>query len=259
MTVWSHTVAEQPRLNQETNEVQAGAAMKLSSVSGFILTLLCFSSSAWVSTAASQEAGNKDSSPKPVSLSTIQKSAIKLEVATVKTQSLKGALSSPGKIEAIPTMQFALHAPLAGTITKIAIEPGQLVHVGQILAMLQSPDLNRLSAETLQGKTQVSSEINQSEVLLEDEISESKAKLEFAQANYQRDKVLFERGLASQEEVQLAQSDLGVAQARYKAAVRKREVTLKALNEKYSVTLEPLNKRLELLGVSKQDIKAMMS
>jgi cobalt-zinc-cadmium efflux system membrane fusion protein len=210
--------------------------------------------------AASQEStGNQESSSKPVTLSTLQKAAIKLEVATVRTQSLKCTLSSPGKIEAIPTMQFALHAPLAGTITKIAIGPGQLVHVGQVLAVLQSPDLNRLSAETLQGKTQVSSEISQAQVLLDDEISESKSKLDFAQANYERDKALFERGLASQEEVQLALSDLGVAQARSKAAVRKREVTLKALQEKYSVTLEPLNKRLELLGVSDTDIKAMMS
>jgi len=207
---------------------------------------------------SASEKGSKDTS-KVVSLSSSQKLALGLKVVTVEKHSVKSSLTSPGKIEFIPSLQFALHAPLAGTISKIFVQPGQIVHVGQVLALLQSPDLNRLAAETLQSKAQVTSEIAQSRVLLEDEISESKAKKAFAEANFQRDSMLFAHGLASQEEMQLAKSDLEVAEARNKAALAKKDVTLKALQEKYAVTMEPLDKRLQLLGVNAKDVSAMLA
>lgn len=194
-----------------------------------------------------------------VRLSETGKSAIKLEVRRFYEQAVERSISVPGKIEALPTMQYAQHAALSGKIIEISVKPGQFVHAGDILAIIQSPELNRLAADALQSKAQIQSDIAQQKVLLEDEVKQSKAKLDFAEANYKRDKMLFDHGLASQEEVQLALSDLGVAQSRHKAAIEKRDVTLKALNEKLAVTMDPLRKRLALLGVSQNEIIAMLA
>lgn len=233
--------------------------MKIPAVIVYIVSLLSISLLGAAFAGETSTAGAGSSQRYIVRLSDTGKAAIKLQVKPVIEQAVGQSISLPGKIEPIPTMQYAQHAALAGKIIAITVKPGQFVHAGDSLAIIQSPELNRLAAEALQAKAQILSDINQQKVVLEDEVKQSKAKLDFAEANYRRDKMLFDHGLASQEEVQLAFSDLGVAQSRQKAAIQKRDVTLKSLREKLAVTMDPLRKRLELLGVSTKEVDTMLS
>lgn len=64
-----------------------------------------------------------------------------LRVEAVYAQPVDNTLRIPGRVEADPLHMVHIYAPLSGRLLDLKITPGQEVHKGQTIAMLQSGDV----------------------------------------------------------------------------------------------------------------------
>jgi cobalt-zinc-cadmium efflux system membrane fusion protein len=67
--------------------------------------------------------------------------AANLQIATVHSTTLTDSLTIPAHVDADPTALVHVFPPLAGRISEMKVIPGQEVHKGQVIAMLQSADV----------------------------------------------------------------------------------------------------------------------
>jgi cobalt-zinc-cadmium efflux system membrane fusion protein len=70
-----------------------------------------------------------------------------LKVETVHAQSIGNTLELPGRVEADPAHLVHIYAPLSGRLMNFTLAPGQEVHKGQTIAMLQSGDVAQARAD----------------------------------------------------------------------------------------------------------------
>lgn len=202
--------------------------------------------------------GQEADHDKSIVLSDSARRAIGLETTTVHLQPISVSISTVGKVEAIPTREFVQHAPLSGRVTQVLVKPGDRVAAGQTLAILNSPEINVLAAETLQTKSQIEAEIKRSQAELDAEINQAAARVELNQANYSRDKQLYEERIASQKAMQTSLAELRVAQSQLQMAKARKEAVLGGLAAKLKVSSDSLMRRLQQLGATQAHIEKML-
>lgn len=76
-----------------------------------------------------------------------QQPAANVRVEAVHEQNVSEALEIPGRVEVDPAHQVHIYAPLSGRLLDLKLTPGQEVHKGQTIAMLQSGDVAQARAE----------------------------------------------------------------------------------------------------------------
>jgi membrane fusion protein, heavy metal efflux system len=135
---------------------------------------------------------------------------IGLKVAPVQTRVLSQGLIATGRIEAVPSLSVEVNAPLAGRLLQVKAQQGQTVQRGQILAILDSPEIRQLAVEIAQQKTQIQADLFR-----------LKAQVTLAKTTYAREKELYQAKISAQKDLQQAeaillgaQADLGAAQSR---------------------------------------------
>jgi cobalt-zinc-cadmium efflux system membrane fusion protein len=191
-------------------------------------------------------------------LSDLGKEAIGVETQVVERTAQPMRIAVPGKIEVIPTRQFDQHAPLSGRIAKVLVNPGEGVKAGEMLAVIDSPEMNQLAAQLLQGKVDTETEYARQQAASNEEVRQAQEKLRLADAAMKRVQKLFDAKIASQKEVLTAEADMALAQTRIKTATENREIVLKALKSKIQLVQQPLRQRLKMLGVSDERIDDML-
>jgi membrane fusion protein, heavy metal efflux system len=208
-----------------------------------------------------QSAGIEPTGPwgDTITISQLGKAAIGLQTATVARKPLARSISTTGKIQSLPTREFDQEAVLVGRVLQMLVNIGDSVQVGQTLAILDSPEINQLAAETLQNKTQLETEISQVTTELDAEIEQNRASNELADINYKRNKKLFEEGIGALKDVQLSLADSRLATSRLRAAELKKEITLKGLQSKLKVSSSSLRLRLRQLGVPERSVEHMLA
>ncbi len=127
----------------------------------------------------------------------IQSAGIKVEQAS--SGDITTEILAPAKVTSIPGGEAILIAKAAGIITQIKKRLGDSVQAGETIAVLDSMEASRMSAE----RTKAYSE------------------LELAKKVYERKATLFEHGVTAKQDVDTAQSALAVAEAE---AVRSSQV-----------------------------------
>lgn len=146
-----------------------------------------------------------------IRLSDREKEAITIETGRVSYRQITTSLKANGKIIP-PTKQVSVISyAFPARVSQILVKPGDWVNEGSPLIVLQSEEVGKSRMEYLRAFSD----------------------LELAQANYERQKRLFERGAGAQKDYLAAEAELRVAKA----------------------TLEACEKKLHLLGFSEEDIK----
>jgi len=230
--------------------------------------LVCFS--CWLSPCQAQDsspaesnsaAGSEPTGPwgQTIALDSLGKAAIGLETTTVVRKPLARRINTTGKIQALPTREFDQQAVLVGRILHLLVNIGDSVKAGQTLAIVDSPEINQLATETLQSKAQLEAEIKQTTSQLDAEIDQNKVSLGLADANYKRNKRLFEEGIGAQKDMQGAQGDLQLAASRLQASQQKKDIVLKALQARLRVSSNSLRSRLRQLGVTDKAVDQMLA
>jgi len=164
-----------------------------------------------------------------------QSHAIELEI--VAPQSIAGTIAATGKI-LVPEDRMANIGPVhEGRLVRLYAGQGAIVRKGQKLADLESADIDQAEADYLKALADS-----------ENARRTSAAEVKFAQATYDRTKMLYEKTITAGKNLQAAEHDLEMAKA---AAANTVAGTRAALTS--------ARRHLLILGLRDSDIDALAS
>ncbi len=150
-----------------------------------------------------------------VRLSEKEKEVIKVETARVEYRAIRSQVTANGKIIAPINRMAVVSYAFPARVNEIIVKVGEWVEKGSPLLTLQSEEAGQSRAEFFRAL----------------------ADLELAQANFERQKKLYERGAGAQKDYLAAEAELKVAKA----------------------NLEAAEKKLHLLGFSEKEVQQMMA
>lgn len=128
-----------------------------------------------------------------------------VEIAKIEPIDIIETVAATGKIQ--PETELALSSEVSGEIIELPLKEGQTVEKGDLLVKI-NPDL-------------IQAAVSQSEAGLQNvraQLSQAEASEKNAQLNYDRNKILFEKGVISKSEWDKSIADYDVAKANKKAA-----------------------------------------
>jgi membrane fusion protein, heavy metal efflux system len=129
-----------------------------------------------------------------------QNSGIELEI--VQEQPIEGSLVATGKILVTEDRTASIGPVHEGRIVRLYAGQGSVVKKGQKLADLESADIDEAEADYLKAAAD-----------LESANRTSAAEVKFAQATYDRTKLLFDKEITARKNLQQAEHDLELAKA----------------------------------------------
>ncbi|MCH8474822.1 MAG: efflux RND transporter periplasmic adaptor subunit [Opitutales bacterium] len=152
--------------------------------------------------------------------------AVAVEVETIERRSIKEVRLFTGTLE--PAREFIVAAKVSGRLLNLEVDIGDLVERGQLLARLEDDEFRE---EVEQARADLA--------VAEANKKEAQSSLELASVELERERVLRERDISSQADLdtakarlRAAESSLAVAEAR----IRQREATLRAAEVRLSHT-----------------------
>ena len=153
-------------------------------------------------------------------------------------QLLDFGIKTTGQIEAQPSKQTEITAPTAGTLIKLLVQPGDRVQQGQPVAVISSPELLELRANSLDRSSEAEAALQEAEANLslaqqnysneqqiaQQEIAAAKTEVSIAQERYDNDRRLVKEGALPRREMLDSQNQLLAAKTTLKRAIASREV-----------------------------------
>ena len=174
-------------------------------------------------------------SPQPSAATSDSAHAIEMEI--VAPQPIIGTIVATGKI-LVPEDRMANIGPVhEGRLVRLYAGQGSIVRKGQKLADLESADIDQAEADYLKALADY-----------DNARRTSAADVKFAQANYDRTKMLYEKSITAGKNVEAAEHDLETA----KAAAASTLAQTKA-------ALTSARRHLLILGLKDSDIDALAS
>lgn len=166
---------------------------------------------------------------------------IPVQTEKVARRTITQVVSATGKIN--PVFEVKITAEATGEIVSLLIREGDAVRKGQLLLRIK-PDIYEAQ------KTSAEARLGQSKANL----NSTKAALDKVEAEYKRVKGLFEKGLASDSEIENAKSNYLQTLGNYesqKSIVAQSEAALKESNETFNKTYiySPMNGTISKLNV----------
>lgn len=160
----------------------------------------------------SEPHGHHDEEEGTVALDAAQRAAIGLITDTLPLRNLSTTVMANGALEVPPQNEADVSVFLGGNIRQINVIEGDQVQKGQTLALLEHPDF----------------------IQMQTDFRELASQLEFLEAEYQRQRRLFEEEAGAGKDYQRARSEYRAAQARYEGLQAK----LVMLGIRYDEVLE---------------------
>jgi membrane fusion protein, heavy metal efflux system len=160
-----------------------------------------------------------------------------IEVEIVAPQPITGSIAATGKILVMEDRMASIGPVHEGRIVNLYAGQGSVVQKGQKLADLESADIDQAEADYLKALAD-----------LENANRTSAAEIKFAQATYDRTKMLFEKTITAGKNVQQAEHDLEVAKATAASSVAGAKVAV-----------SNARRHLLILGLKDSTIDALVS
>lgn len=137
-----------------------------------------------------------------------------VNLPTMRTQSqlIAQTVEFPGKVNALPDHSVSVSPFIAGKIIQVLVVPGQRVAKGQLIAVLDS---QQLQAQFKQLSAPQAAAVNA--------VTQAKINLDLAQKNLERSEALFSKDILAAKDVITARSQAELAKAQVEAAQAKVE------------------------------------
>jgi membrane fusion protein, heavy metal efflux system len=158
-----------------------------------------------------------------------------IEIEIVAPQPISGTIDATGKI-LVPEDRMANIGPVhEGRLVRLYVGQGSNVQKGQKLADLESADIDQAEADYLKALADA-----------ENARRTSLAEIKFAQATYDRTRMLYEKSITAGKNVEAAEHDLEVAKASAATAISSSKAALTSAR-----------RHLLILGLKPTDIDAL--
>ena len=182
-------------------------------------------------------APSNPASPPPGAATSESAQSHAIEIETVATQPIAGIIVATGKI-LVPEDRMANIGPVhEGRLVRLYAGQGSNVKKGQKLADLESADIDQAEADYLKALADY-----------ENARRTSLAEVKFAQATYDRTRMLYEKTITAGKNLQAAEHDLEVAKASAANSLASTKAALTAAR-----------RHLLILGLKPSDVDALAS
>ena len=180
---------------------------------------------------------SNSASPQPSAATSESAQSHAIEMEIVAPQSIAGTIVATGKI-LVPEDRMANIGPVhEGRLVRLYAGQGSIVRKGQKLADLESADIDQAEADYLKALADS-----------ENARRTSLAEVKFAQATYDRTKMLYEKSITAGKNVEAAEHDLEMAKASAASTVAQAKAALTSTR-----------RHLLILGLKASDIDALAS
>lgn len=143
---------------------------------------------------------------------------------------------------------FEVAAPISGTALRLPVRVGDRVVAGEtVVATLQPASSEMLDART---RIQAEAAVREAEAALhqaQSRLGEAREDLTLADREYERARILVERGVASVARLEIAEQQFGVKRAAHEASQSGLEMAQSALDRAKAALIEPADPESELV------------
>ena len=126
-----------------------------------------------------------------ITLDPVQVERLGIQLGDVQTAETVSVASLPATVVRARSDTFTLTTPFAGTVTKLAVVPGQHIKAGDLVAVIESQDFSQTQAR----------------------LSEARAQAQTAKQALARQKQLVDEGIGARADLEAAEARLASAQA----------------------------------------------
>ncbi len=173
-------------------------------------------------------------------------SGIKVRTKKVKKTSLVSVVEGTGEIK--PTKNVEISSDISGKIVRIGVKEGDRVKRGQFLLQID-PSMYKAELESALASLKAT----------EAQLIQSETAYEISKKNYERAKILFSRGIISQEELLKAEADFKSSLSALKALrfrIKQNQAQVKSAREKLKKTtiVSPVNGVVTSLNVEEGEV-----
>lgn len=182
-------------------------------------------------------APSNPSSPQPGAATSESAQSHAIETETVEPQSIAGTIGATGKILVSEDRMANIGPVHEGRLVRLYAGQGSNVKKGQKLADLESADIDQAEADYLKALADS-----------ENARRTSLAEVKFAQATYDRTRMLYEKSITAGKNVEAAEHDLELAKASAASSVAGTKAALTSAR-----------RRLLILGLKASDIDRLAS
>ncbi|MEX0272030.1 efflux RND transporter periplasmic adaptor subunit [Leptolyngbyaceae cyanobacterium UHCC 1019] len=199
-----------------------------------------------------------------------------LKVEAVSRKRLAFGIKTTGQIESLPNQQVEVTTPVRGTVTRLLVQPGDRVSVGQAVAIMTSPELAELRTTALDRRSEAIGSTQQAQADLRlaqqnfaqqqkiaaMDVAQARTQLSFAQERFDKDRELAANGaiprrtfLESETKLAEAKAALTKAASRLEvseaaAQLQRAESAVQVARSRVSLSAETYQARLRQLGAS---------
>jgi len=170
-----------------------------------------------------------------------------LETDIVKVGNVSGFLQETGIVKAQVGAQISIGARATGTIKMLKVKVGDPVKKGQLVADIDDREILAQIASIKNSIRSIEHEIKQENELypvkrktIEKDIENNRSKYQLAKNTYDREKILFEKGFSTLEQLDKVKTELDLASNNLKSS----EITLEKLNKEHQLTIDSLKLKL---------------
>lgn len=140
---------------------------------------------------------DKTSGPKHITLDAQQEKNAKIQTEGLKNRILQLRITIPAQFKAMNKFLDRIYAPIDGKVIDVYVEPGAIVKIGQPLIRIKSDAIGQIQLEFLDKYIFVESNINQ-----------MIAQYNLSKQTYRREKTLFNEGISSRQEYEVAYAQM---------------------------------------------------
>jgi membrane fusion protein, heavy metal efflux system len=138
-----------------------------------------------------------------------------LKVAPIRRQTLALGIKTTGQIESAPNRKVEVTTPIKGTVTKLLVQPGEIVQAGQPVAVLSSSEVAELRVDSIQKRSEAEADLRKAEAdlrlaqqntvrqrqIASADLQQAQTQQAFAQEKYDRDRDLLSVGAIPRRQV----------------------------------------------------------
>lgn len=143
------------------------------------------------------KSSNKHSGPKQITLDLQQEQNAKIKTEELTNRLLQLKITIPAQFKAVNKFLDRIYAPIDGKVTKVFVEPGAVVKIGQPLIEIKSDTIGQIQLDFLSQYIDVVSNINQ-----------MTAQYNLSVQSYKRENTLFHEGISSRAEYEVARAQM---------------------------------------------------
>ena len=170
-------------------------------------------------------------------LDTEQEKNAKIETETLENRLIQLRITIPAQFKAMNKLLDRIYAPIDGKVMQVFVEPGAIVKVGQPLIEIKSDTIGQIQLEFLDRYINADSMVKQ-----------MTAQYNLAVQTYKRESILFNEGISSRQEYEVA-----------RAQMLKDKANLDAQKTQRSTVVNVYAQRVALYGGSESTIRRAIS